>query len=315
MTNLQIIEASTPDAAGPAGGGRLRTQLRRITGSPRILTGVIILGIFVIVAIIGPVVITNPNALAGGSLLPPSGKFLLGTTQAGQSVLSQLIVSTRGTLEVGFVTGAVATVVSLAIGVIGGFLGGIWDDFLNLLTNVVLVIPALPLIIVISADLKSQSLWTTVLVIAVTSWAGGARVLRGLTLSLRDRDYIRAARVSGERTWRMVTVELLPNLSAFILSSFIFTVIFAILTQAGLAFIGLETGSTATWGNMLYFAQNAEALSSGAWWWFVPPGLCIALLGTALSLINFGLDEVINPRLKVARAPRAGRRGQGTPRD
>jgi peptide/nickel transport system permease protein len=206
-------------------------------------------------------------------------------------------------LIVGFAAGIIATIVSLAIGVGGAFIGGIADDVLNLFTNIFLVIPALPLVIVISADLKSKGYSTSIIVIAVTSWAGGARVLRGLTLSLRSRDYVLAARVSGERTWRIVVVEVLPNLSAFILSSFIFSVVFAILTQAGLAFIGLDSPTSQTWGNMLYFAQNAEALSSGAWWWFVPPGLCIALVGTALTLINFGLDEIVNPRLKAAGRP------------
>ncbi len=188
-------------------------------------------------------------------------------------------------------------------------MGGYTDDALNLLTNIFLVIPALPLVIIISADLKSKGYSTSIIVIAITSWAGGARVLRGLTLSMRSRDYVLASRVSGERTWRIVVVEVLPNLSAFILSSFIFSVVFAILTQAGLAFIGLESPSDQTWGNMLYFAQNAEALSSGAWWWFVPPGLCIALVGTALTLVNLGLDTVINPKLKSG-LKTAGRRNR-----
>jgi peptide/nickel transport system permease protein len=170
---------------------------------------------------------------------------------------------------------------------------------------VVLVIPVLPLVIIIAAYLKSGGLAPMILVIAVTTWAGSARVLRGMTLSVRNRDYVLAARVSGERAWRIVIVEILPNLSAFIISGFIFTVIFAILTQAGLAFIGLESPDTLTWGNMLYFAQNDEALSSGAWWWFVPPGLCIALVGTGLSLINFGLDEILNPRLRMYKAPKS----------
>jgi peptide/nickel transport system permease protein len=270
----------------------------------------VILAVFVVLAIFGSTFVHDPDALVGPSLASPSGKFLLGTTQSGQNVLAQLVVSTRATLEVGFAVGLIATVVSILVGVAGGFLGGISDEILNLITNVMLVIPTLPLVIIIAADLKSGGVSTSILVIAVTSWAGGARVLRGLTLSLRSRDYVAASRVSGERTWRIIIVEVLPNLSAFILSGFIFTVVFAILTQAGLAFIGLQSPSTETWGNMLYFAQNAEALSSGAWWWFVPPGLCIALVGTALSLINFGLDEIINPRLKAA-APSAKRTRRG----
>jgi peptide/nickel transport system permease protein len=134
-------------------------------------------------------------------------------------------------------------------------------------------------------------------------------VLRAQTLSLRTRDYVLAARLYGEKRWRIVLVEILPNEAAIIVSQFIFAVIFAILTQAGLAFLGLQNPADLTWGNMLYFAQNAEALSSGSWWWFVPPGLCIALFGAALSLISFGLDEVLDPKLRVHR-PRRKQRAQ-----
>lgn len=300
-------------AAEPRAGlaNKTRNALRAIVRSPRMLSGIIILVIFVFVAIFGPLFAHNPNAFVGPALHGPTGKFWLGTTQTGQSVLAQLILSTRSTLEVGFAAGLLATVVALAIGVGGAFGGGLGDDVLNLVTNVVLVIPALPLIIIVAAYLKSGGLGPTILVIAVTSWAGSARVLRGLTLSLRNRDYVAAARVSGERAWRIVTVELLPNLMAYIISCFIFTVIFAILTQAGLAFIGLTSPDTLTWGNMLYFAENDQALSSGAWWWFVPPGLCIALIGTGLALINIGLDEVLNPRLRVYRPSRRGGRQAG----
>jgi peptide/nickel transport system permease protein len=307
---LQATEAAGGGQLSEGGGRRfsIPSIARSLTSSPQMIVGVALLLIFVLSAILGPILIPNPDALVGSSLQAPGLKFLLGTTQSGQSVLSQLIVSAQGTLIVGFGAGIIATVLALIIGVGGAFIGGFADDVLNLITNIFLVIPTLPLIIIVSADLNDKGYSTTVLVIAITSWAGGARVLRGLTLSMRSRDYVLAARVSGERTWRIVLVEVLPNLTAFILSSFIFSVIFAMLTQAGLAFIGLESPSSETWGNMLYFAQNAGALSSGAWWWFVPPGLCIALVGTALTLINLGLDVVINPKLKVGR--HTGRRSR-----
>jgi len=310
MSTLQTTEAlATPDATtSDEQQANQRNLFRRLISSPQMLVGLIILIVFALAAVLGPIFIPNPNAIVGGSLEPPSLRFLLGTTQSGQNVLSQLIVSAQGTLIVGFAAGIIATILSLAIGIGGAFIGGFTDDVLNLITNVFLVIPALPLIIIITADLSTKGNSTSIIVIAITSWAGGARVLRGLTLSMRSRDYVLAARVAGEKTWRIVIIEVLPNLLAFILSSFIFSVVFAILTQAGLAFIGLESPSTQTWGNMLYFAQNAEALSSGAWWWFVPPGLCIALVGTALTLINLGLDTVINPKLGAATRMRRGRK-------
>ncbi len=314
MTVLPTTESVGTDPLSGAAARRngARAVLRQLTSSPQMIVGAVLLAIFIVAAIIGPLVVDNPDALVGTALQGPSAEFPLGTTQSGQNVFAQLLVSAQGTLIVGFAAGIIATILALVIGVGGAFVGGYTDDLLNLFTNIFLVIPTLPLVIIISADLSTKGYSTTVLIIAITSWAGGARVLRGLTLSMRSRDYVLAARVSGERTWRIVLVEVLPNLTAFILSSFIFSVIFAILTQAGLAFIGLESPSSQTWGNMLYFAQNAEALSSGAWWWFVPPGLCIALVGTALTLVNLGLDKVINPKLKVVRpAAQANRKKEG----
>jgi len=308
---LEASTAVTGSDLSPAGSGRAR-GVRGRSGlawlrSPRLAVGVGLLAVFVLGGIIGPIFLHHPNAFVGPPLAPPSGRFLLGTTQTGQDVLAQLVVSTGGSLEVGFLAGGIATAVSILIGIGGGFVGGRLDELLALLTNVVLVIPALPLIIIIAAYVHGGGESTIILVIAFTSWAAAARVLRAQTLSVRTRDYVLASRVAGERSWRIVLVEILPNELAVVVSQFIFTVIFAVLTQAGLAFLGLASTNTLTWGTMLYYAQNDQALSGGAWWWFVPPGLCIALLGTSLALVNFGLDEILNPRLRIG-GVRPGRR-------
>ncbi|HEX3647729.1 MAG TPA: ABC transporter permease, partial [Pseudonocardiaceae bacterium] len=215
-----------------------------------------------------------------------------------------LVVSTRSTLVIGAGAGLLATVVSVLVGITGGYAGGWVDEALSLVSNVVLVIPGLPLVIVISAFLGNGGLLSVILVIAVTSWAASARVLRAQTLSVRNRDYVLAAQAAGEPAWRIVFVEIMPNELPIIASQFIFATIFAVLTQAGLAFLGLGDINLLTWGNMLHFAENDEALQTGAWWWFIPPGLCIALLGAGLALINFGLDEVLNPRLRTYRGKR-----------
>ena len=136
------------------------------------------------------------------------------------------------------------------------------------------------------------------LVIGLTSWAWGARVLRAQTLSLRRRDYVEAARATGEKTWRIILFEILPNLTAIIASGFVGTVIFAVMSEITLAFIGISSVSSWNWGTILFWAQGQQALAQGAWWWFVPAGLAIALLGTALSLVNFGIDEFVSPRLR-----------------
>ena len=304
MTATNVVAAAVAQTG--SGTGRL-TGLRAAFRSPRLVVGTSIVGFFVLLAIFGPFFFSNPNALSNTDLAGPSLKHLLGTTQIGQDVFAQLVVSARNSLLIGVGAGLLATVVSIVVGISGGYAGGILDEALNLFSNVVLVIPTLPLVIIIIADVKSSGLVPLIVIIAFTSWAAAARVLRAQTLSVRNREYVLAARASGERAWRIVFVEIMPNELPIIVSNFIFGVIFAILTQAALAFIGLGDPTLLTWGNMLSLAYDNQALSVGAWWWLIPPGLCIALLGMGLALINFSLDQLLNPRLRVYRPAKARR--------
>ncbi|MFE6890878.1 ABC transporter permease [Streptomyces sp. NPDC057694] len=276
--------------------GRLRAALR----SRRLRLGLGVLALLVLTAILGPLFLGDPNEIGQDLGQAPSLAHWLGTTQTGQDVFAQFVVATRGTLLIGAAAALVATVVSVVVGIGGGFAGGLTDEALSLVSNVFLVVPGLPLVIVVAAYVGAGTT-ATILVIALTTWAASARVLRAQTLSLRTRDYVLAARLYGESRRRIVLVEILPNELAIIVSQFIFAVIFAVLTQASLAFLGLDDPSNLTWGTMLYFAQNAEALAGGSWWWFIPPGLAIAVLGAALSLISFGLDEILDPRLRTRR--------------
>ena len=212
------------------------------------LVGMIILSVFLVLAVIGPWIAPyDPSAVTREALAPPSVAHWLGTTNTGQDILSQLLVGTQGVMVVGLIAGVLATAISIVIGVTAGFIGGTGDELLSLLSNVFLVIPALPLIIII---------------------AGIALLIPG------------------------------ANLTAIIASGFIGTVIFAILSEVTLAFIGVTSISAWNWGTVLFWAQSSQALILGAWWWFVPAGLCIAAVGTALTLINFGIDEFVNPRLR-----------------
>jgi peptide/nickel transport system permease protein len=297
---------ATPAEAASSGTGLLRTALR----SRRLVVGLCVVGFFILLGTIGPLFISNANLISTDRSAAPSGPHWFGTTDIGQDLFSQVVAGTRATLEIGAAAGLVATAISVVIGIGGGYAGGWIDELFALLSNVALVIPTLPLVIVIAAFVKNNGLLPTVFVIALTSWAASARVLRGQTLSVRCRDYVLASKALGEPAWRIILVEILPNELPIIVSQFLFSMIFAILGQAGLAFLGLQSPDLLTWGNILYFAQNAEALSSGDWWWFAPPGLCIALLGAGLALINFGLDELLNPRLRVYRAPRRDRAGR-----
>jgi peptide/nickel transport system permease protein len=271
------------------------------TMSPKLIVGLVIGAVIVLWAIVGPPVVGDPDAISTLAFAHPGTRgHLLGTTQTGQDVWSQIAWGTRGSLIIGFSVGVMATVLSALFGVLGAYIGGAVDEGFALFTNVVLVIPGLPLVIVIGnyVPQNSRGLFLVAVVLAITSWAGSARVLRAVTLSLRNRDYVSASRVSGERTWRILVVEILPNLIPVMASQFVFAIIFAILGEAGLSFLGLGASGTFTLGTILFQANQALALTQGAWWWFIPPGLVIALFGCALSLINFSIDEIINPKLR-----------------
>ncbi|BFU43612.1 ABC transporter permease [Krasilnikovia sp. MM14-A1004] len=280
---------------------KAKRQRFRFVSNAKAMTGLIVLGIYVLFAIIGPWVAPyNPDARSNAIVQPPSAEHWFGTTHLGQDVFSQILVGTRGVMVVGLTAGVVATILSVIVGVTAGYLGGAWDETLSALSNVFLVIPALPLIIIVASTLNNAGSTIVALVIGFTSWAWGARVLRAQTLSLRRRDYVEAARATGEKTWRIILFEILPNLTAIIASGFVGTVIFAVTSEITLAFIGVGSISNWNWGEILFWAQSQQALAQGAWWWFVPAGLAIAFLGTALSLINFGIDEFVSPRLRSA---------------
>ncbi|GLZ29204.1 peptide ABC transporter permease [Lentzea sp. NBRC 105346] len=267
--------------------------------NPKALTGLLLLGVFVVLAVAGPWLAPfDPSQRSSDLLLPPSSAHWFGTTHLGQDIFSQVLVGTRSVVFVGAVAGVVATVLSVLVGVTSGYLSGSAGEGLSALSNVFLVIPALPLIIIITSSLPQTSNLTIALTIGLTSWAWNARVLRAQTLSLRRRDYVEAARATGESTWRIIVFEILPNLTAVIASGFVGTVLFAVVSEITLAFIGVSDAGGWNWGTVLYWAQSQQALAQGAWWWFVPAGLAIAVLGTALSLVNFGIDEYVNPRLR-----------------
>ena len=268
--------------------------------SAKLTAGLTIVIAMVLFAIIVPIFTKDPNKINDIGLSAPSAQHWLGTTQSGQDVFTQLGYSVRGSLIIGFAVGLIATAMSFIFGVLGTYIGGIWDDLFSLITNIMLVIPGLPLTIVISALMPSKGTMMLVIVISITAWAGGARVLRAQTLSMRGRDYVLAAKIAGERPWRVITVEILPNLLPVMGSQFVFSVIMAILSESSLSFIGLGSTQSFSLGTMLYYAQNGSALNTGAWWWFLPPGLCIALLGTA-TLHRVDPDRLENTVNRVNR--------------
>ena len=279
----------------------LRNIWRAMTSSRKVAVGSAIVGIFVLVGLFGPLFMRyEPEATSNLFIAHPSAQHWLGTTVVGQDIFSQLINGTRTSVFWGIATGLLVTILSMLVGLVGGYFGGWIDDVLTLLTNVSLVLPALPLAIVLAAYLPRGPL-TISLVIIFTNWAWQARVLRAQTLSMRSREFVTAARSSGEHTWRIIFFEIFPNEIGIVVAGFVSTTIYVVLTWAALEFLGLGDGTIPSWGSILYWAQQAGALGGGLWWWFVPPGACIALLGAGLSLINFGIDEIADPRLRRER--------------
>ncbi|MCA9758764.1 MAG: ABC transporter permease [Candidatus Eisenbacteria bacterium] len=288
----------------------LHSWWNAIRQEPKAAVGAAILLGFVAIALLGPLLASDPKALVGIPLQPPSGAHWLGTNGQGQDVFAQLLVGTGASLAVGFGVGVVVVMLGALIGVTAGYFGGKVDAVLSMLFNVFLVIPGLPLAIVIAAYLPSGPL-TLALVLVVTGWAWNARVIRAQTLSQRKRDFVAAAVVAGESHFRIITREILPTMTSLLLAQVIGSTVYAIGAQVGLEFLGLGDVSAVTWGTILYWAQNDSALLTGAWWTFAPAGLAVALVGFALTLLNSGFDEVTNPRLQQERAWTAHLRRRG----
>ena len=284
-----------------AGRRSARAVYTRLTASKKAVFGATVVLCFVIVGLLAPLIAPgNPQAVVGPANLPPSLHYLLGTSGQGNDVFAQVVWGTRNSLAVGFLTGAAIAIIGVIIGLSAAFFGGWADNALTLLMNIFLVIPGLPLIVVMAAFLPRTTLSVS-FVLAIAGWAGGARVIRSQALSVVKRDYVAAATVIGERAPRIIFFEVLPSLSSLIASVLFGAIGYGIGALAALQFLGLGDLTTVSWGTILYWAQNNSALLQGTWWQFVPAGACLALTCAAISMLNFAIDEVTNPRLRTIR--------------
>jgi peptide/nickel transport system permease protein len=286
--------------------GRLGDLWRAVSRSKKAVAGVLLLLFFTVLALIpGQIAPYSPTAKIFPPGLPASRQHWLGTTTLGQDIYSQLIWGTRLSLLIALAVGAVATILAVLVGVSAGYLGGATDGFLSLVTDVILVLPIFPLIIVIAAYEKNAGFLTVVVVLGVLGWSYGARQLRSQTLSLRRRDFLESARVRGERKSYVILHEILPTMTSLIVATFLGAAIYAVLTAAGLQFIGLGDPNSQSWGTMLYWAQSNDALLAGMPLWAIAPGVCVALLGAAFALLNYAFDEISSPALRVRKLDRA----------
>jgi peptide/nickel transport system permease protein len=277
----------------------LGRALRTLWSNRKARIGLIILGFDILVAALAPLLAPHsPSATDFPPYQNPSGTNWFGTTGNGQDVFSQMIYGTRVSLLVGLAAGAAATLVAVTIGLIAGYRPGLVDEVLSFATNLVLVIPALPLMFILAAYVPSRSVWTIVLVVAFTSWAWGARVIRSQASTLRNREFVTSAVFSGERLFRVVFREILPNMTSLVAGSFFGAATAAVMAEASLEFLGLGNPNTVSWGTILYYAQQQNSLLTGQWMLVFAPGLAIALLALSFTLINFGVDALSNPRLR-----------------
>ncbi len=289
--------AGTPAKTGPRGA--VSDIARVLWQNRKARAGIIILGIFIAVTIFGPWMTPySPTASNFPTMLHPSARHWLGTTQAGQDVLSELIYGTRASVLVAFAVGLIATFLSMLVGITAGYLSGTVDDILSFLTNVFLVVPGLPLLIVLASYAPGRGLLLIVVIIGLTSWPWGARVLRSQVVTLRTRDFVVAAKLAGDSVGRVISREVVPNMLSLVMANFLGASTAGLLAAVSLEFLGFGNPNQVSWGSMLYWAQNSSALLGGQWAWILAPGLCIALFGMSLVLINFGFDSVSNPRLQ-----------------
>jgi peptide/nickel transport system permease protein len=254
---------------------------------------------FTILAVAAPLIAPySPYAFPapGAPYAPPGRRFLLGTDYLGEDILSEIIYGGRVSIAVGLAVALLASVVGTIVGVIAGYYKQTIDEVLMRGTDIVLILPSLPLMIILAAYL-GPSLQTVILVLTVTSWPAVARVVRSQTLSLRERPFTDSARVVGASDFRIITRLLLPNLASIIAANAVLVVTSAIVGEAALDFIGLGDITVVSWGTMLYWAQ-AYALFNGAWWWVLTPGICIVLVGLAFVLISVSIEDVFNPKLR-----------------
>ena len=267
------------------------------------LLGLAIILFFIFTAIFAPFLAPyDPYKRVDRPLKPPSNKYILGTNDIGQDIFSEMIYGTRVSLTIGFATAFFTVIIGTLIGVISGFLGGAVDEVLMRFTDVVMILPSIPLMILLMALFGKQSFVIMILILTVMSWTGTARLVRSSTLSIKERIYVEAAKAIGAGDRHIITKHILPNVSPLIMATMIYQVAGAMMAEAGLAFLGLGDPSTKSWGMILHYAETSGGwyanMGYPAWWWIIPPGLCVALTVASLVLIGQAMEEIINPRLR-----------------
>ncbi|NHI88858.1 MAG: ABC transporter permease [Candidatus Thorarchaeota archaeon] len=269
--------------------------------SRKAIFGLVVLIVFILLGTVGPLFVGDPYNMNLNQMgRPPSLAHILGTTSFGQDVFAQLCNAVGNSLLVGLVAGVLGTLIAVFVGAVGPYIGGLADRISNLVTNLALVLPLIPLFIIIASVVRGLNLVLIGIILAVTAWPWAARSIRSQMLTLKEREFVNLARMSGDRAVRIVVTEILPNMMAYIMMVFVILTGTAILTESALSMIGVSTTPTITLGYMLYWAQHETIVPFwwNIWWWFIPPGIVLTVILTAFFVIHAGLDEVFNPKLR-----------------
>lgn len=276
---------------------------------PQARLGLIIVLAMILMGVFAPLIAPgNPNDFVDVPSKAPDSTYILGIDPLGRNEFALVVWGARVSLTIGFGTAALGMLIATTAGMVAGYFGGLLDDILVLIMNLFLVIPGLPLLILLAAYLRPSTA-TVIFTLAITGWAFNARIIRAVTMSLREKDYVAAAIVAGEGNLTIIFRQILPNMINLIVGGFIGMSIFGIAASTALAFLGLTNMEDVSWGTNLFYAQNGNSLLLGAWWVFVPSGVLVALSALGLAWINFGMDEITNPRLRAERELRKALKG------
>ena len=279
--------------------------MKAVHFTPRFWVAAGLIGFILLVAIVGPLIVrTDPNATVGGLYTAPQGfgPLLLGTDNEGQSVVANLVYGTRTSLIVGLIAGTIATVIGVVVGLLAGFRGGWLDSILSGVTNIFLVIPGIIVVILLGVALDNRNIFTLAVVIGIISWPWTARAVRAQSISVRTREHIDVAMLSGARFWSILAWDVLPYLLSYVVMAYVLQISSAILFEATLSMLGLGPSGAVSLGIMLYWAIAWGSVRTGAWWAFVPPTVMLTMIAFSFLLLQSSLDEVFNPRLRRGKA-------------
>ncbi|SEB58000.1 ABC transporter permease [Paenibacillus sp. GP183] len=273
--------------------------VRILIKSPKFVIGAVALLIVLVIVSIYPLINRNdPLDMMALAFQPPGGSMILGSDNFGRDIFLELMYGIRTSVKVGLIAGICATVIGLSIGLASGYIGGLWDNILSTITNIFIVIPSFIILILVSVSINSRSSLVTALIIGITSWPWTARAVRAQTTSLRNRDHVNIAKISGHSTPRIIVFEILPYIASYVVMAFVLQTASGILSEASISMLGLGPYNTISLGILMNWALVFEAPVAGAWWAFIPAAFSIAIITFSLYMMNTGMDEIFNPKIR-----------------